>query len=314
MAKKPTYTKEDVQNAKDLAKTIDLILDTEEKRAKMSPREISDLTKKRATLQDILDIDKERNAEADKAADKRKKEKQDIGEVQDLGKGILKLMKEQGADEATRSKFWANWLDVSKEMEAASKRTGTIEKKRFATAKQGLMTMEDIYHAASDIGTEEFVSYDLSKQIAAAKKLGMSAYAKELEITQKINDANKRKHEQITAAGEAIVAPFEKLDSVVRKLPMGALLADVIGIKQAGEQIGKGFKGKIAGWLGTEVPDKSKEAPEKVMGSKGRMTTVGGKMWQRDEKLIKSGEWKREGKEGRDDKVENKSDRGDSRE
>ena len=266
MAKQKTYSKQEVNNAKELAKTIDLILGTEEKRAKMSNRQLQDLVKSRAKAQEILDVEKERNAEADKAADKRKKEKEDLSEVQNLGKDILKLMKEQGVEDTKRGDFRDNWLDVSKEMEKAAKRTGTIEKKRFTTAKGGLMTMEDIYHAASDIGTEEFQSYDLSKQIAAAKKLGMNAYAKELEITQKINDANKRKHEQITAAGEAIVAPFEKLDSIVRQIPMGNLLADVIGIKQMGEKIGKGFKDWIGGKLtaGPEVPDKSKAATPKV--------------------------------------------------
>ena len=86
MAKQKTYSKQEVNNAKELAKTIDLILGTEEKRAKMSNRQLQDLVKSRAKAQEILDVEKERNAEADKAADKRKKEKEDLSEVQNLGK------------------------------------------------------------------------------------------------------------------------------------------------------------------------------------------------------------------------------------
>lgn len=255
MAKQQRITAEDIKNAK-IAKASaeaelkiwDDVLKKKGKISKADLKKIKNLETIKAKSQDILDIDKKQNVESDKAASKQNQKKIDLKEVKSIGKEILGIMQDQGESSAEQNLHAEVWAGVMKEVLQDTSKMGPIQKKYHATAKSGLAITKDIYAATADIGTAEFQSYDLSKQIAAAKKLGYTHTVDMLTLSQKINDANKRTHEQITAIGKEITKPFEKLDAVIRKLPFGDLLADIIGVKAMGDAMLKKFQGKVSEW------------------------------------------------------------------
>ena len=301
MAAKRTYTKEDVKNAKaareEKQRELDITTEQLKQKNKLTQKDkdhLKSLQKERDLEQEILDIAEKENKAADEKAAKKKKEKEDLKEMRDIGVEITGIMQEQekaqGKTNAASKVYFDNWISLEGEITKLGKTAGPIRKKRLGVVRTGIPIMQNIYSLTESVGTEEFISYNLSKQIAEAKRLGLKSTQKALELAQKVNDANKRAHEQIEAAGKALLLPFEKLDSLVRKLPFGELVSKALGIEDAGERAVKAFKEYVSlKWMGP-----GEVSPTEVMGSKGQMTGVGGKAWQRDEKMIEAGEWERE--------------------
>jgi vacuolar-type H+-ATPase subunit I/STV1 len=169
--------------------------------------------------------------EEKKITKEKEKQMNALKEVEDIGASIGKLMQEQNKSTGEVARHTKSWKGVVDDIGKEAQFISAIDKKRFALAKSGLSDLDDVYTNAQNVGTEYFQTFDFTKKINAARKLGLDSLADEYEIAQRINDANKRKHQIIETAGKQMLKPFEALDTVIRKLPMGDLLADVLGVK-----------------------------------------------------------------------------------
>ena len=69
-----------------------------------------------------------------------------------------------------------------------------------------------------------------------------------LQTAQKVAKQNLRIHERFTAVSKQMVKPFEALDGLLRQLPMGTLLGDILGIDKAGKKMTEGFLKMLPGF------------------------------------------------------------------
>ena len=239
--------------------------------------------------------DNEELARIDEAIKKEEEHEAAIKRTADLGKSIVDSLKERGKGLAEVNALGGTWMSMSLVLAKDMKNMSAFDKKKHMSLVNSLPIMESIYEQHANIGTEEFQSFNLTKQIANAKNLASKAAdanelnrykatVKNLQAAQAENDKNLLIHKKTVAVTKQLAKPFEKLDEIVRKLPMGGLLADFIGIDKLGEKMSKGFVtkmkewgGNITGFIGnkskdaetpkegeqTESDDKSKEAGDK---------------------------------------------------
>ena len=92
------------------------------------------------------------------------------------------------------------------------------------------------------IGTEEFQSLNLSKDIAKARALGLNIQIEDLKLLKTQQDALNIIHKQVVAQKEAIMKPFEAIDNWVKNIPfIGGMVSAQFNIKGIGEKIQSGF-------------------------------------------------------------------------
>ena len=239
--------------------------------------------------------DNEELARIDEAIKKEEEHEAAIKRTADLGQVIVESLKERGKGLAKVNALGGTWMSMSIVLAKDMKNMSAFDKKKHMSLVNSVPIMESIYEQHANIGSEEFQSFNLTKQIANAKNLASKAAdaneesrykatVKNLQAAQAENDKNLLIHKKTVAVTKQLAKPFEKLDEIVRKLPMGGLLADFIGIDKLGEKMSKGFVtkmkewgGNITGFIGnkskdvetpkegeqTESDDKSKEAGDK---------------------------------------------------
>tara|TARA_Y100001963_G_scaffold104689_1_gene144353 strand:- start:53 stop:1753 length:1701 start_codon:yes stop_codon:yes gene_type:complete len=125
-----------------------------------------------------------------------------------------------------------------------------------------------------------------------------------------IQKSQKRMNDIATEGANALRQPFDSLREIIESAPGGKFLSKILSLEQIADDISDSF---ITGFreiigLGDELPE-AEGVAEKVMGSKGRMVTVGGKAHQRDvaDKWFDSDEFKKGAdaqKEAKDDAKE----------
>jgi len=134
-----------------------------------------------------------------------------------------------------------------KEYEKYSK-SGTALDKKKAKVISGVADLSTtLLGNAMAIGTEEFQSLNLNRQIAQARALGLENQVKDLELLKKEQDALDIVHKKIVSQKEAIMSPFAAMDDFIKRIPIiGDTLSSQFNIKGWGEKMVAGFEESIA--------------------------------------------------------------------
>ena len=176
------------------------------------------------------------------AGDNFKEYKKIVGEARDLTKGLQKDIAQAfdaGMDNA---------LMGIKKLEGATTKAAKAQKKLY---EESIDLTKDILENRQNIGTEEFKSLDVSKQLAKARKQNDNILVKQLTHLKSINRQQKQQHKQIQAMADLAAKPFEAVDSFIKEIPVvGDLLAASVGSSSWGEAIRAGvLEGGTSGFV-----------------------------------------------------------------
>jgi hypothetical protein len=173
-------------------------------------------------------------------------------------------MKDQGSSDKKASLTRKAWIGMAQDLTQSTKNMTPLHKKYHNQLVGSVSVMHDIYEQTENIGTEHFQQHDLTKQIATAQKLVNmhkdeegSKYQDTLDALKAAHVVNKKNiaiHKRFMTASKAMVKPFEALDSLLRKLPMGDLLSDMLGIDKLGKRMTEGFLKIIPGFRVKSAP------------------------------------------------------------
>jgi hypothetical protein len=118
---------------------------------------------------------------------------------------------------------------------------------------------DELLNNIENIGTEEFRSVDLSKEIAFARRVRDKATVAYLQGLQTINDEWSRQHEQVMAVADTITNMFNSIDDFISRIPIiGTLLSKVFDFQHIGKTLADEFTQGFTTAFG-EI-DKTKEA------------------------------------------------------
>jgi len=93
------------------------------------------------------------------------------------------------------------------------------------------------------IGTTEFQSLDLSRDIAKAKAHGNKEDVKHLKNLQTQQDEMKRVHNRIDETAKLINQPFSAIDDWIKQIPIfGGLISSLMPFDEWGEQLSDAFR------------------------------------------------------------------------
>jgi len=225
------------------------------------------------------DASKERKKDQEEEIAKQEEYEASIDRTVDLGKRIAEQLKERGDEQTKYNALIDNWIGMSTVLARDMKNMSAFDKKKHMSLVNSLPIMESIYEQHENIGSEEFQSFNLTKQIANAKNLAAKASVDDaaayqqvvagLKAAQAENDKNLEIHKKVVAVTKQINKPFEKLDELIRRIPMGGLIADIMGVDKLGKKMSEGFTQRMKK-LGTKImpgtsastEDVSKEAAE----------------------------------------------------
>ena len=102
------------------------------------------------------------------------------------------------------------------------------------------------------IGTSEFISLDLNRDIAKAKAHGNKEDVKHLKSLQNQQDAMKRVHNRIDETAKLINQPFSAVDDWIKQIPIfGGLISSLMPFEDWGKQLSDSFR-ESAGDVATE--------------------------------------------------------------
>lgn len=239
-----------------------------------------ELKKQRKELSDI-------QKDEDKINAKMERRKQITKEYGGIEKDIMDSIKSQPKFlqkiDIARVGILAN-LQKAEKLESKGTANLSRRQKKELTMRRGISEVtQDILDNASNVATEEFQVYNLQKKINWARQEGDKVLIASLENMQGIQDAQKRNNDVAMEGAKAIRAPLDKIREVIESVPGGKFLSKLMGLETLGDTMSKGLLVGFRKVLGLEdALPKPEGAAEKVMGSKGRMTTVGGKAHKRD--------------------------------
>ena len=129
-------------------------------------------------------------------------------------------------------------LKKVKDLEGATTRAGKARKKLY---EDSIDLTKDILENVENIGTEEFKTLDVAKQLSKARKENDQTLIKTLTHLKSINRQQKQQHKQISAMADLAAKPFESIDSFIKEIPLiGDLLAASVGSSGWGEAIRAG--------------------------------------------------------------------------
>ena len=161
--------------------------------------------------------------------------KKEIAEIKDLSKSFAGDMKTVEALTKGTALNFGKIQDLADKIDSSSKK-----EKKFREDIRDLT--KEVLENAENIGTEEFKSLDVAKQLAKARRLGDKELVKSLTNLKSINQLQKQQNKQITAAANLMKKPFEALDSAIREIPViGELLADVADFGGIGDSLAQGM-------------------------------------------------------------------------
>ena len=177
-----------------------------------------------------------------------------------------------------------NNLREAEKLEAKGSANMTRREKKELTMRRGISEVtQDILDNSANIGTEEFTTFDLQKKINWARREGFTILADDLEQLQEMQKAQKHMNDIAVEGANLMRAPIDKLRDVVESVPGGKFISKLLGLETLGDKITSSFMAGFRKMIGLEdkLPD-AEESVGKVMGSKGRMVTEGGKAHKRD--------------------------------
>jgi hypothetical protein len=119
---------------------------------------------------------------------------------------------------------------------------------KFHKAKAAIMvnTVDRTREVAGNmlsIGTSEFISLDLNRDIAKAKAHGNKEDVKHLKNLQTQQDEMKRVHNRIDETAKLINQPFSAIDDWIKQIPIfGGLISSLMPFDEWGEQLSDAFR------------------------------------------------------------------------
>jgi hypothetical protein len=133
--------------------------------------------------------------------------------------------------------------DRTKEYTDLLKLGTKLGKKKAAIIQTTVDRTAEVYGNMQSIGTEEFISLNLSRDIAKAKAYGMEQDVKNLTALQAQQDAMKKVHTQIDETAKLIEQPFTALDDWIKQIPVfGGLLSSLMPFDDWGKQLSDEFR------------------------------------------------------------------------
>ena len=155
-----------------------------------------------------------------------------VDEARDLTKKLQKDLAESFSSGLNHA------MGKVEELDKATTRAGKAQKKLY---EDSIDLTKDILENVSNIGTEEFKTLDVAKQLSKARKEGDQELIKTLTHLKSINRQQKQQHKQISAMADLAAKPFESIDSFIKEIPLvGDLLAASVGSSGWGEAIRAG--------------------------------------------------------------------------
>ena len=251
-----------------------------EKRARMRAKEDAENKKRRAELAEMQKDEDKINAAYQRRNDLAKEYSTVNRDIQNSIKNQPKFLKDINVE---RSGIVENIYKAEK-LEAKGSSNMTRRQKKELSMRQGIgETIQSILDNSMNVATSEFMTYDLQKKINWARREGDDTLLHTLETMDNIQKSQKRMNDIAIEGSNALRAPMDKIREIIESAPGGKFLSKVLGLEDLADSIGDSF---ITGFreiigLGERLPE-SENIAEKVMGSKGRMVTEGGKAHQRD--------------------------------
>ncbi len=208
-------------------------------------------------------------------------------------------------------------LQKAEKLEAKGSANMTRREKKELSMRNSISdSIQGILDNSANIASEEFTSYNLQKQINWARANEQKGLVAQLENMQEMQESQKHMNDIAMEGANLMRAPIDKLREVIESAPGGKFLSKLLGLETLGDKISASFLTGFRKMIGLEdkLPG-AEEAPEKVMGSKGRMVTEGGKAHKRDvkNKWFDSKEYK-EMEESQEDAAESAEDQAEAAE
>jgi len=190
--------------------------------------------------------------------------KKEIAEIKDLSKSFAGDMKTVEALTKGTALNFGKIQDLTKQNTAEAKK-----EKKFREDIRDLT--KEVLENSENIGTEEFKTLDVAKQLAKARRMGDKELVNSLSHLKSINQLQKQQNKQIMNMAELAKKPFEAIDSFVRQIPViGDLLADVGNFTGLGDSFSSSI---VEGFTsGLKESKKSWNEVQKTMGGLGLTT------------------------------------------
>jgi len=156
-----------------------------------------------------------------------------VNEARDLAKTLQKDIGD------SLSGGLLNALGNIEKLDKATTKYGKNQKKLY---EESIDLTKDILDNVSNIGTEEFKTFDVATKLAKARRGTDQTLVKQLTHLKSINKLQQQQHKQIQDMVAIAKKPFESIDSFIRQIPIvGDLLADVADFTGLGDNFATGM-------------------------------------------------------------------------
>jgi hypothetical protein len=191
---------------------------------------------------------------------------------------------------------------IDKSREANQKRYQKLVDKNTRASRKGLAIMDNVVDRTNQIsanalmiGTSEFQTLDLSRDIAKAKADGSDEDVKRLVALQNEQKIYAQMHKRIDETAKLMEQPFTWMDSMIKEIPIiGNLLSAIMPFESWGEQLSESFREGASEKAADFVTGKTakqrkddKDAAEKTKEETvGKAEAGGGEEWQEEYKAV----------------------------
>ena len=181
-------------------------------------------------------------------------------DIQDITKKIHNNLKDSAATNKLNATIVLKTQDISKQYFKESEKGKKADKMKLKSWKGIVDLSQDFMINQDTIGTDEFRSLDVNKQIRDAKKAGNIEQLEYLETLKLEHDVQKKLNAEINAQADLIKKPFGTLDDMVKRIPIvGDMLSAKLDLTGKGQDMAdkftesardaiSGAKGEVLGW------------------------------------------------------------------
>ena len=181
-------------------------------------------------------------------------------EVFDVSSKISEELQGQIKTSKLAASIATGMTSINQQLLKIEGKSDTLSKKKLKSYKGIVDLSEDFAVNMSAIGTDEFRSLDVNKQIRDAKKAGNVEQLEYLETLKLEHDIQKKLNSEINTQADLIKKPFGTLDDMVKRIPVvGDMLSAKLDLVGKGENMAEKFtesarnaidgaKGEVLGW------------------------------------------------------------------
>ena len=181
-------------------------------------------------------------------------------DIQDITKKIHDNLKGSAATNKLNATIVLKTQDISKKYFKESEKGKKADKLKLKSWKGIVDLSQDFMLNQDAIGTDEFRSLDVNKQIRDAKKAGNVEQLGFLENLKLEHDIQKKLNAEINAQADLIKKPFGTLDDMIKRIPVvGEMLSAKLDLTGKGQDMAdkftesardaiSGAKGEVLGW------------------------------------------------------------------